>query len=82
VDERVDWFFTARSWAGQPRILEPRKCLELRWCRLDDLPEPLVPHERMVLEGLRHGGLPAYTTHGFDPAPDPELVGADRGGKR
>ena len=36
IDERVDFFFTARSWEGEPRIVEPDKCAELRWCRLDD----------------------------------------------
>ena len=70
IDERIDFFFTARGWSGTPRIVEPRKCRELRWCRLTDLPEPVVPHERAVLEGLAAGlagaaGLPPYTTHGF-----------------
>jgi len=65
IDERIDFFFTARSWTGEPRIVEPAKCAELRWCPLDALPEPVVPHERMVLDGLRGAGLPAYTTFGF-----------------
>lgn len=68
IDERVDFFFTARSWSGEPRIVEPLKCAELRWTpldRLDDLPGPVVPHERAVLEGLG-GDLPAYTTFGFN----------------
>jgi len=74
IDERVDFFFTARSWSGEPRIVEPSKCVELRWValdRLDDLPGPVVSHERVVLAGLAglhdggHHGLPAYTTYGF-----------------
>ena len=32
IDERIDFFFTARSWAGEPRIVEPEKCADLRWC--------------------------------------------------
>ncbi len=79
IDERVDFFFTARTWTGEPRIVEPAKCAELRWVpldRLDDLPGRVVSHERVVLEGLaqrhdgRHAGLPAYTTYGFDNASD------------
>ena len=66
IDERIDFFFTARSWAGEPRVMEPVKCAELRWCRLDRLPDPVVPHELRVLEGVRDGGLPSYTTFGFD----------------
>jgi 8-oxo-dGTP pyrophosphatase MutT (NUDIX family) len=65
IDERIDFFFTASSWRGEPRIVEPDKCAELRWFPLTALPEPVVPHELQVLEGLRDGGLAPYSTHGF-----------------
>lgn len=65
IDERVDFFFTCRRWTGEPRTMEPAKSAGLRWSRLDDLPEPVVPHERFVLDGLRSGNLPAITTFGF-----------------
>ncbi len=68
IDERIDFFFTARSWSGEPRIVEPAKCAELRWCRLDgidSLPGPVVPHEREVLLRLREGYVPSYTSFGF-----------------
>jgi 8-oxo-dGTP diphosphatase len=67
VEERVDWFFTARSWRGEPRIVEPEKCAELRWCRLDDLPEPMVPHEAHALAHLFAGV--GYLTFGWDAPP-------------
>jgi 8-oxo-dGTP diphosphatase len=66
IDERIDFFFTARSWSGEPRIVEPDKCAELGWFPLSELPDPVVPHELQVLEGLRDGGLATYSTHGFD----------------
>ena len=65
IDERIDFFFTARSWTGEPRIVEPAKCADLRWFPLSALPEPLVPHEAVVLAGLRTGELPALSHHGF-----------------
>jgi 8-oxo-dGTP diphosphatase len=65
IDERIDFFFTARSWSGEPRIVEPEKCAELRWYPLDALPDPVVPHEREVLSGLRTGTSTAYSTFGF-----------------
>ena len=65
IDERIDFFFTATSWSGEPRIVEPEKCAELRWCPLDDLPDPVVPHELAVLDGLRTGTSTAYSTFGF-----------------
>lgn len=66
IDERIDFFFTARSWEGEPRVMEPAKSREVRWCALDALPEPVVPHERAVLEMLRTGAREPYTTFGFD----------------
>ena len=65
IDERIDFFFTARAWAGEPRVLEPEKAADLRWCRLDALPDPVVPHELVVLEMIRSGITTAYTTFGF-----------------
>jgi 8-oxo-dGTP diphosphatase len=64
IDERIDFFFSCRSWTGEPRIVEPAKCAALEWYRLDDLPDPVVPHERFVLERLGTG-LDSYTTFGF-----------------
>jgi 8-oxo-dGTP diphosphatase len=66
IDERVDFFFTARSWSGEPRVVEPSKCAEIRWCPLDDLPEPVVPHELAVLRLIASGTAPPYTTFGFE----------------
>jgi 8-oxo-dGTP pyrophosphatase MutT (NUDIX family) len=65
IDERIDFFFTARSWTGDPRIVETEKCAELRWCPLDALPDPVVPHELAVLDALRTGTTTAYSTFGF-----------------
>ena len=65
IDERIDFFFVSRSWSGEPRIVEPEKCAELRWCRLDSLPDPVVPHELAVLNALRSGTVTAYSTFGF-----------------
>ncbi|MGJ6981457.1 NUDIX hydrolase [Aestuariimicrobium soli] len=66
INERVDFFFTARSWAGEPTITEPHKSAGLRWFGLHDLPAETVPHERIVLEGLRSGDLPPFLSVGFD----------------
>ena len=64
IDERIDFFFTCRSWTGEPRIVEPHKSAGLHWFPLDALPDPVVGHERVVLDGLGTG-LPSYTTYGF-----------------
>ncbi len=59
VEQRVDVFFLARTWQGEPRLREPDKSAEMAWFPLTALPE-VVPHERLVLESLAAGtALPA-----------------------
>lgn len=65
LDERVDFFFSCSRWSGEPRLQEPEKAADLRWFALDALPDPLVPHERYVLEAVRTGSLASITTFGF-----------------
>ncbi len=65
IDERVDFFFSAREWTGELRIVEPVKCAELRWFPLADPPERVSPHEGVVLGVLRDGAVPAYVSYGF-----------------
>jgi 8-oxo-dGTP pyrophosphatase MutT (NUDIX family) len=65
VDERVDFFFESRRWTGEPQRREAHRAAELRWFDLAALPEPVVPHERRVLDGLHRGDLPPLLTHGF-----------------
>ena len=67
IDERVDFFFTARAWRGEPRIVEPLKCAELRWWPLDGVPDGVVPHEARALASLG-SGVP-YLSHGFGSTP-------------
>jgi len=68
IDERVDFFFGCRSWSGEPRRMEPAKSADLRWFPLPALPHPVVPHERVVLDGVRTRALPPIATFGF-PSP-------------
>ena len=58
-------FFTARDWSGDPRIMEPVKCAELRWWPLAALPDPIPGHERSVLDLLAAGNLGPFASLGF-----------------
>ena len=69
VDERVDFFFECRRWTGEPRTVEVDKSVALRWFDLDALPEPVVPHERQVLDALVRDAVPPVLLHGFPGAP-------------
>lgn len=60
VEQRVDAFFTARRWSGVPALQEAEKAAAMGWFPVDELPEPVVPHERLVLDALARGEvLPA-----------------------
>ena len=65
VDQRVDFFFGCSRWSGEPVLQEPHKADDLSWFDLPALPDPVVPHERVVLERLRADALPAVLTYGF-----------------
>jgi 8-oxo-dGTP pyrophosphatase MutT (NUDIX family) len=65
VDERVDFFFGCHRWVGEPQLLEAAKAADLRWFPLAALPDPVVPHERYVLDALRENRLPTITAYGF-----------------
>ena len=75
LEQRIDLFFTLRTWAGTPAVREPAKNAGLRWFSLTDLPEAVPPHERHVLELLAaslDGGrpVPPIITFGFDAGQD------------
>ncbi|WP_448061033.1 NUDIX hydrolase [Cellulomonas hominis] len=59
IEQRCDFFYEVTVWQGEPRIIEPDTCAAMGWFPLDDLPEPVVPHERVVLDALRVGRVPA-----------------------
>ena len=48
-DERVDFFLTASTWEGEPRIAEPGKCDELSWHPFCQLPPNMIPYIEAAL---------------------------------
>lgn len=53
--EGIDFFLRATQWTGEPRNREPDFCDELRWCRLDALPENTIPFVRRAAENMQAG---------------------------
>src|SRR5262245_31975797 len=53
ADERIDLFFAATHWRGEPVVREPEKCSELRWVDRDTLPPNVVPYVRAALGHVR-----------------------------
>ncbi|MEW2290738.1 NUDIX domain-containing protein [Streptomyces sp. NPDC047841] len=60
---RVQLFFRARRWVGEPTLREPDKCVSWRWWNVKDLPEPTVDYTRAAIEGIQAGR--AYTELGW-----------------
>ena len=38
-EESIVFLVVAHTWEGEPKIAEPHKCSEVRWCDINDLPE-------------------------------------------
>lgn len=53
--ERVDFFFEASKWRGEVTNMEPDKCDDLRWFDIDNLPDDMIPHVRIVFEKSLNG---------------------------
>ena len=64
TDERIDFFLTAKRWHGEPTNREPHKCSEMRWCRLDDLPDNTIPYVRHAIHNVQRGVT--FDSYGWD----------------
>ncbi|MFJ1602586.1 NUDIX domain-containing protein [Streptomyces sp. NPDC088253] len=52
---RIQLFFFPHKYEGDIVNNEPTKCGELRWVRLDDLPEDIVAYAVTALDGILAG---------------------------
>jgi mutator protein MutT len=51
-NERVDFFFTAEKWQGEPQIMELDKCDDLAWFELDNLPKNIIPYIKQAIDSF------------------------------
>lgn len=52
--EYIYTFLTASRWQGQPKIMEPEKCDDLRWFDINNLPGNLTPGTQLGLQAYRN----------------------------
>ncbi|WP_165914315.1 methyltransferase, FxLD system [Streptomyces sp. AcE210] len=60
---RIQLFFTASRWEGEPVVREPDRCTQWRWWPLTALPEPIVEYTRAALASMSRGT--PYTAIGW-----------------
>lgn len=52
--ERIDFFFLATKWKGEPKNMEPNKCDELKWFNINVLPSNTIPCIRQAIESFKN----------------------------
>jgi 8-oxo-dGTP pyrophosphatase MutT (NUDIX family) len=62
-EERIDFFLRAGKWAGEPKIMEPHRCDELKWFDMEGLPENVIPYVRQAIDNIKRGIF--YSEHGW-----------------
>ncbi|MFJ4570627.1 NUDIX domain-containing protein [Streptomyces sp. NPDC088846] len=60
---RIQLFFAASRWSGEPQVLEPERCTQWRWWPLNVLPDQLVGYTRTALAAIARGTT--YTSTGW-----------------
>jgi len=63
TEERIDFFFEAAQWQGEPANIETHKCDEIRWFPLNALPHNTIPYVRAGIEHYLHKVL--YSEFGW-----------------
>lgn len=62
--DRIDFFFWAKTWAGEVVNAEPDKCDDMRWLSPEDFPANMTPHVRSAFEDVL-AGVP-FREHGLE----------------
>lgn len=53
-EERINFFFTAEKWIGEPKIMEPHKCDDLNWFEIDNLPNNVIPYIKQAINCFKN----------------------------
>jgi len=61
---RLQLFFAASHWQGEPQLMEPDRCTEWKFWPLTALPTPLVPYTGTALAAIGRGE--AYSETGWN----------------
>ena len=48
-----DMYFIVSEYDGIPKIMEPDKCSELKWFKINDIPNDIMDIRKIVLDNYR-----------------------------
>lgn len=60
-------YFVVNHYDGVPTIMEPNKCIDLRWFELNNLPEDIVPCRKLAIEAWRNNVLYTEILDDYEP---------------
>ena len=63
--ERIDLFFECREWDGEVTNMEPNKCDDLTWFKINDLPKDTLPLIKLVIARTLDGR--SYSEYTVEP---------------
>lgn len=46
-------YFVVKKWKGEPKINEPDKISEIKWCDIDDLPKNIIDSRRIAIRNYK-----------------------------
>ena len=53
-DESIDYYLYTNKFSGNVRIMEPNKCDDLAFYKLDNLPDNIIPYIKTVLYNYKN----------------------------
>ena len=62
-EERIDFFFEATEWQGEPKIMETNKCDDLSWFPISQLPQNVIPYVKSGIEN--YGNKISFSEFGW-----------------
>ena len=62
-ERRINFFFTTKKWRGEPKIMEPSKCDDLKWFEEDNLPNNTIGYVKQAINSLRNNIM--YSEYGW-----------------
>lgn len=52
--EYIDFFFRAKKWKGEPKIIEHNKCDDLSWFPINKLPKNTLPYVANIVKHYKN----------------------------